>query len=140
MLKTFIQAIIIGWSSHLAKWTMGYHCHFFKKLYCIGESGKKTTEVIDNVQDNISFVRFEADNKSDISNDNHYTNNEFSSDEEDGKDKTEKENKAAKRKLKKQKQKGNRKIRIMSRNTQDDDKLKEALRKEAENAKKRTGY
>jgi len=38
---------------------------------------------MDNTQDNISFVRLEADNKSDISNDNHYTNNEFSSDEEE---------------------------------------------------------
>jgi len=70
-----------------------------------------------------------------ISSDNHYINNESLFDEENGKDKTEKQNKAAKRKLKKQKQKENRKNKNNV-EKQDDDKLKEALKKEAENAKK----
>lgn len=95
---------------------------------------------MDNAQDKISFARFETeetDDKSDVANNNHSINSESSSDEEDGEDKAERQSKAAKRKLKKQKWKENRKNKNKNNveKQNDNDNLKEVLKKEEKNAK-----
>lgn len=128
------------WGSYWQNGQWGYQCchSFIKNSYCTGEAGKKAAEAMDNAQD-ISFTRFEteeADDKSDIANDNHSTNSKSSSDEEDRKDKAERQSKTAKRKLKKQRRKENQKNKNKSNiEKQNSDNLKEALKKEEKNAK-----
>lgn len=128
------------WGSYWQDGKWGYKCcySFIKNSYCTGESGKKAAEISsNNVQDTSPPTRSgieEIDVKSNTMEDNHFSSSESSSEDEDTINKTEKQSKAAKRKLKKQKRKENRKNRKREAEKQDEDKLKEALRKEEENA------
>lgn len=121
------------WGSYWQDGQWGYQCcrSFIKNSYCTGErkSEKKTTDVAIE-QDNTPPAIPETEE----TNNDRFSNSESSSDDDDAKNnKKEKQSKAAKRKLKKQKQKEYRKNKKLKNS---DDKLKEALRKEVEHAKK----
>lgn len=117
------------WGSYWQDGKWGYKCCncFIKNSYCTGESGKRATNDLTLDKIPIEETGCKLD---DVIIENNSSTSESSSEDED-KDKMEKQSKAAKRKLKKQKRKENRKNK-----KQDEDKLKEALRKEEENTKK----
>lgn len=133
------------WGSYWQDGKWGYKCcySFIKNSYCTGESGKRAAEAINDSStlDKVPSVRNEMEETNSkldntVVNDYHSSSSESSSEDEDtGKTKTEKQSKAAKRKLKKQKRKESRKKK-QNEEKQDEDKLKEALRKEEENARK----
>ncbi|KYN40849.1 Pre-mRNA-splicing factor SLU7 [Trachymyrmex septentrionalis] len=123
------------WGSYWQDGKWAYKCchSFIKNSYCTGESGKKAAEAVSNsMPDKITSMEEMGLDKSNTMDDNHSFNSESSS-EDDMKNRTELQSKAAKRKLKKQKRKENRKNKKRN-NAETEDKLKEALRKEEENA------
>ncbi|XP_012061097.1 PREDICTED: pre-mRNA-splicing factor SLU7 [Atta cephalotes] len=124
------------WGSYWQDGKWAYKCchSFIKNSYCTGESGKKAAEAENNsIPDKIPSMEEIGLDKSNTMDDNHSLNSESSS-EDDMKNRTELQSKAAKRKLKKQKRKENRKNKKRN-NAEAEDRLKEALRKEEENAK-----
>ncbi|XP_018049937.1 PREDICTED: pre-mRNA-splicing factor SLU7 [Atta colombica] len=124
------------WGSYWQDGKWAYKCchSFIKNSYCTGESGKKAAEAVSNsIPDKIPSMEEIGLDKSNTMDDNHSLNSESSS-EDDMKNRTELQSKAAKRKLKKQKRKENRKNKKRN-NAEAEDRLKEALRKEEENAK-----
>lgn len=126
------------WGSYWQDGKWGYKCcySFIKNSYCTGESGKKAVEAVSNsMPDKIVSELEEMNDKPDTVDENHSSSSESPSEDEDAKNRKEKQNKSAKRKLKKQKRKENRKNRKRNDAEQDEDKLKEALRKEEKNTK-----
>jgi len=124
------------WGSYWQDGKWAYKCchSFIKNSYCTGESGKKAAEAVSNsMPDKIPSMEEIGLDKSNTMDDNHSLNSESLS-EDDMKNRTELQSKAAKRKLKKQKRKENRKNKKRN-NAEAEDRLKEALRKEEENAK-----
>ncbi|KAL6446086.1 hypothetical protein ACFW04_001026 [Cataglyphis niger] len=121
------------WGSYWQDGKWGYKCcnSFIKNSYCTGESGKRAVEATNDLTLNKIPIEETACKLNDVIIENNCSSTSESSSEDEGKDKTEKQSKAAKRKLKKQKRKENRKNK-----KQDEDKLKEALRKEEENTRK----
>ncbi|XP_011167880.1 pre-mRNA-splicing factor Slu7 [Solenopsis invicta] len=126
------------WGSYWQDGKWGYKCcySFIKNSYCTGEAGKKAAEAVSNsIPDKIASEPEETYDKPNTMEDNRSSSTESSSEDEEIKSRTEKQSKAAKRKLKKQKRKENRKNKKRNNAEQDDDKLKEALRKEEENTR-----
>lgn len=126
------------WGSYWLDGKWGYKCcySFVKNSYCTGESGKKAVEAVSNsMPDEITSELEEMNDKPDTVDENHSSSSESPSEDEDAKNRKEKQSKSAKRKLKKQKRKENRKNKKRNDAEQDEDKLKEALRKEEKNTK-----
>ncbi|XP_077266881.1 pre-mRNA-splicing factor Slu7 [Temnothorax americanus] len=122
------------WGSYWRGGKWGYECcySFVKNSYCTGESGKRAAEAASHgVPDDVPPEPEQTNEDDRIA-----SSSESPSEDEDARDKTEKRSKAAKRKLKKQKRKENRRTKKRNNAEQDEDKLKEALRKEEENAKR----